>query len=138
MEGEERSGVRQAREQITLGCVAFAVCSMHPRPLPCSAFPPQGSCSPGAGSPAGDTSSVRRPPPSPRAPARGMQQHVPTASAIWKGEAAQNGAARAPPGIKRVCLVGNPALKTGAGGRAIRQPEMLPAPPGNLLALLLN
>lgn len=121
-----------------MGCVAFAVCSVHSRPLPCSAFPLQDSCSPGAGSPAGDPSSVRRPCHSPKTPARGMQQHVPTARAIWKGEAVQNGAVRAPPGIKRVCLAGNPALKTGAGGRAIRQPEMFPAPPGNLLALLLN
>jgi len=118
----ELGSCRRGRNNFGVHCICSLLPALLTHPALCvSLF---GCCSPGSGSPAGDSSSGSRPRSSQKAPLKG-EAVVPRKAAVhpqqWgdvKGEAAQNAVARAPPGIKRVCLIGNPALKTGAGGRA--------------------
>lgn len=73
-----------------------------------------------------------------RACERKAAAHPLTTSAIWKGEAAQNGAARAPPGINRVCLIGNLLLKQGQGAEPSESLKCSLLPPATSSLLLLN
>lgn len=73
-----------------------------------------------------------------RARERKAAAHPLTKSAIWKGEAAQNGAARAPSGINRVCFIGNLLLKQGQGAEPSESLKCSLLPPATASLLLLN